>query len=306
MPISYKTDAAAVDTIRSMARAHLAGMTRWVSDSECRWCLHEIASMVSDLLSSIHDSVESGQIQPSHRPALAEEERGTAAIARMLRIGIYPLAANPMHWGHILVGLAVMAFLKLDKIVFMIAGSDDRKPGMTAAETRHQLGISVLENFAPIFEYSPIALGTSLDGETNFGRILALNPLQRMETWYIAGMDHYRRKDSAGEPDTLEKLERVVKEQERAGNRTHSISLVFVERGGDPRAQGNRETFLNIHLLPPLPFAFSSTAARRALCNGGTLCDAVVSLPYACVLTARTNGGDSGIRECFDGTDPMV
>jgi hypothetical protein len=44
-----------------------------------------------------------------------------------------------------------MAFLKLDKIVFVIAGKDDRKPLMTAPETRHQLGISVLENFAPIF-----------------------------------------------------------------------------------------------------------------------------------------------------------
>jgi hypothetical protein len=29
-----------------------------------------------------------------------------------------------------------MAFLKLDKIVFVIAGKDDRKPLMTAPETR--------------------------------------------------------------------------------------------------------------------------------------------------------------------------
>ena len=306
MPISFETDATAVHSIRSLVHAHLTGMTQWVSDSECRSCLHEIGSITYDLLSSIHELVRSGRILPSHRLALAEKESRTAAIDRILRIGIYPLAANPMHWGHILVGLAVMAVLKLDKIVFVIAGKDDRKPLMTAPETRHQLGISVLENFAPIFEYSPIALGTSLDGETNFGRILALNTHQRMETWYIAGMDHYRRKNSAGEPDTLEKLERVVKEQENAGNLRHSISLIFVERGGDPHEQGDRETFLNVRLLPPLPIALSSTAARRALCNGGTLCDAVVSLPYACLLTTRPNGGNSGIRECFDGADMMV
>ncbi len=306
MPFSFETDTAAVHLIRSMAHAHLTGIMQWVSDPECRSCLHEIASIADDLLSCVHELVRSGQIQPAHRLALAEKERRPIAIDRILRIGIYPLAANPMHWGHILVGLAVMAFLKLDKIVFVIAGKDDRKPQMTAPETRHQLGISVLENFAPIFEYSPIALGTRLDGETNFGRILALNSDQRMETWYIAGMDHYRRKNLAGEPDTLEKLERVVKEQESVGNRRHSISLIFVERGANPGERGDRETFLNVHLLPPFPIALSSTAARRALCQGGTLCDAVVSLPYACLLTTRANGSNSGIRECFDGTDMMV
>jgi len=299
MPVSYATDAALVRTIRSMAHAHLTGLMQWVPDPQCRSCLHEISSIADSLLSAIHDLVRSGQIQPSHRLALAENE-GTVAINRNLRIGVYPLAANPMHWGHILVGLAVVAFLKLDKIVFVIAGKDDRKPLMTSPEIRHRLGVSVLEKFSPIFEYSPIALGTGLDGETNFGRILTLNSRQRMETWYIAGKDHYRRRNPAGEPDTLEKLERVVREKESAGNRNHSISLVFVERGGESREEVNRETFLSVQLLPSLPVALSSTAARRALCNGGTFCDAVVALPYACLLPTRANAGKPDVRTCFD------
>ena len=305
MPNSSATDAAAVRTIRSTAQAHLTGLMQWVSDPQCRSCLHEISSIADNLLSTVHDLVQSGQIQPSHRLALAEND-GAASVNRKLRIGVYPLAANPMHWGHILVGLAVVAFLKLDKIVFVIAGRDDRKPLMTPPEIRHQLGVSVLENFSPIFGYSPIALGTGLDGETNFGRILALNSNQRMETWYIAGRDHYRRKNSFGDPDTLEKLERVVKERESAGSRGHSISLVFVERGGDPREEVDRGTFLNVQLLPSLPIALSSTAARRALCSGGTFCDAVVALPYACILPARTNGSRPDIRRCFDEAGMIV
>ena len=103
-----------------------------------------------------------------------------------------------MHWGHILVALSAMAASKLDKVVFVIAGSDPRKPSMTSEETRHHLGRSVIEMFHPLFAYSPLALGTDLDGETNLARLLKLNSHQPMDVFYIAGGDHYRRQ-TAGE-----------------------------------------------------------------------------------------------------------
>jgi nicotinic acid mononucleotide adenylyltransferase len=278
-------------------------MALLAANEECRSCLHDIAAIVDSQLSGIHELTRSGQIQPSQRLALAEDQGQVSSVERTPRVGVYPLAANPMHWGHILVGLAAIALMKLDKVVFVIAGRDERKPSMTAAETRHLLGKSALEDFSPIFEYSPIALGTSSDGETSFGRILSLNSHQRMEAYYIAGMDHCRRLNSAGEPDTIEKLERVIKEQKRAGNRNHAISLIFVERGGIVRESESVRTFLDVHLLPPLPFALSSTAVRRALCSGASLCDAFVSLPCACLLAMRPVGPFTGVRECFEGTE---
>ena len=286
-----------------MAHAHLKGMALLAANAECRSCLHDIAAIVDARLSAIHELARSGMTRPSQSFVLTNEESGAPSVDRPLRVGVYPLAANPMHWGHILVGCAATAFLKLDKVVFVVAGNDPRKPSMAPAETRHLLARSVLEPFSPILEYSPIALGTSLDGESNFGRLLALNERQPMKAYYIPGMDHYRRLNSAGDPDTIEKLERVVKERRMAGSRNQAISLVFVERGNIGREPANVRTFLDVHLLPPLPFALSSTAVRRALCSGASLCDAFVSLPCACLLAMRPVGPFTGDRECFDGTD---
>ncbi len=302
MQASFEADAAAIKAVRASALELLAGMAEWAVDLECRSCLHEIAAAVNERLCTILDLARSGRIRPSQPLRLAEQEAPGPAVDRTLRAGIYPLAANPMHWGHILVALDAMAALELDKVAFVIAGSDSRKPRMTPAETRHSLARSVLESFSPIFAYSPVALGTDLDGETNFGRLLSFNANQGMEACYIAGMDHYRRRNDADEPDTIEKLERIVGTQVQAGNRLHAISLAFVARG---RAAEGRDcrTFLKVHLLPPLPFALSSTAARRALCSGGTLCDAVMSLPYACLLPARAGPMASRARECFDGAE---
>ena len=78
---------------------------------------------------------------------------------------------------------------------------------MTPVEHRHPMGQEVLDIFAPFFEYSPIAVGTTHDGETNIFRILALNPSQGIEAWYMVGDDHYRLVDKKGNPDTLPKLE---------------------------------------------------------------------------------------------------
>ncbi len=302
MPISFEADAGTVREIRSMACEHLRWMAQCVMDSECRSCLHDIVVFLGDLLSTIHDLAGSGRILPSCKLTLGTQDPKAPAVDRTIRVGVYPLAANPMHWGHILVGLSAMALAGLDKVIYLIAGKDGRKPSMTSAEIRHVLGKSALERFFPIFEYSPIALGTDLDGETNFGRLLALNAHQKMEAFYIAGMDHCRRKTVAGTPDTLEKLERIVREQETAGNRIQTISSIFVERSGVSWQREDCETFLNVQLLPSLPYVFSSTAARRALCADGALCDAIVSLPNVCLLAERAQSPPTGgARGCFDG-----
>jgi len=255
----------------------------------CHDRLQSLSALVDDRLTRISDLVESRQIRPSGQLALAEGEGPGTPGKRSLRIGVYPLAANPLHWGHILVGLTALASMKLDKVVYIIAGTDSRKPGMVSAAARHRLGRRIIEIFNPLFAYSPLALGADLDGETNFGRLLDLNPRQPFEAFYIAGGDHYRRTTARGEPDTIGKLERLVERQEEAGRTLHRISAIFLDRLGVNPLQGGISTFLKVSFLPLIPFSFSSTAVRQALRND-VFTEALVSLPHSSLLEIVEGG----------------
>ena len=278
-----------IHTIRSSAILQLIAMARWAADPACRDCLHSIVAFVQEPFEIISELVSSNQITPFSQVVLAEGAGPVQIEERPLRIGVYPLAANPLHWGHILVGLTAMASMRLDKVIYVIAGTDSRKPSMLSADTRHRLARSVIETFHPLFAYSPLALGTGLDGETTFARLLSLNSRQPIDAFYIAGADHYRRTNAQGEPDTIQKLEGVVEEQEKAGRTLHSISVIFINRADVKRQWEEITTSLHVHILPAIPLSFSSTAARRALCREA-FSEALVSLPYSCLLEIRTGG----------------
>jgi hypothetical protein len=68
-------------------------------------------------------------------------------------------------------------------------------------------------SFIPLFEYTPLALGTTLSGEENLFRILKLNPTQTIRAFYIASGDGLHRfHPETGRPDTVRILEKGVKE----------------------------------------------------------------------------------------------
>ncbi|HUJ74917.1 MAG TPA: hypothetical protein VL359_08665 [bacterium] len=261
-------------------------MSQWTEDPQCTDCLRSIQRYIDVLFGAVRDLHRRGRIDPLLSMRLVDGDAPVWGVPRRVRLGVYPIAANPLHWGHLVVGLSALARLGLDKVVFLIAGTDPRKPMLAPAEERHRLARAMIEMFRPLFAYSPLPLGTDLDGETNLGRLMALNATQPLEIFYIAGADHCRRSTPAGDPDTVDKVEQVS--QERAA-RAHRISLVFVDREGVPGAGDRLDTFLDVHCLPPVPFSFSSTAARRAL--GATApCAALMSLPYASLLEIRAAG----------------
>jgi len=286
----------AIDAVRHSVTMQLVAMSQWATEHECRECLRSVATSMEGLFQSISHHAATGQMHPFFHVALSEGEGPVLLEPRVVRLGVYPVAADPMHWGHILVGLTAMASMRLDKMIFIIAGADPRKPSMTPAETRHRLGRSVIETFHPLFAYSPLALGNDLDGETNLGRLLKLNSHQAMEIFYVAGADHFRRTTPRGEPDTILKLEKVVHESR---NDLHKVAAIFIEREGMPRDRDKPETFLEVVVLPPIPLSFSSTAARKALCND-SICVDLVSLPYSCLLQIRTGGLYAGKAECVE------
>jgi len=147
----------AVKAIRNVRRStglQLLGMAQWATDPSCHDCLHSIAANANEHFTAIEGLAGSEQIRPLCQIMLSEGDSSVLVEERPLRVGVYPLAANPLHWGHVLLGLSTMASMRLDKVVFVIAGTDSRKPSLLSAETRHRLGRSVIETFDPVFAYS--------------------------------------------------------------------------------------------------------------------------------------------------------
>jgi nicotinic acid mononucleotide adenylyltransferase len=284
----------AIMRIRRFIGIQIQGMAHLVGEQPRVRSLHSIASCAAERMDELADMVRSGLTNPLRRLRLSPASPPVEPDRSALRVGVYALAANPLHWGHILVGLTALVLMKLDRVVFVVAGEDPRKPFMLPPEVRHRLARAVIDIFKPFFAYSPIALGTNLDGETNLGRLFALNPRLSLHAYYIAGSDHCRRLNEKGEPDTLEKLERVAR---KLGRGHHSVSAVFIDRPGQDVTPAMMETFLDVHVLPAVPLMCSSTAARHALCTG-ELTEALAFVPYATFAAIQSLRLFDGGRAC--------
>ncbi len=207
---------------------------------------------------------------------------------RHLRMGVFPTAGNPLHWGHLLSGLAAMEHFHLDKVIYIIAGDDPRKPYLASANLRHRIAKKVIRLFHPLFDYSPIALGGTAPGEINVFRIMSSNGLQPLHAFYLAGSDHFHRyTPQTGEPDTIQKLEEGVRRRIHGFNpRLHRLSAVFLDRGDRSEAV---ETFLDIRWIAHLPLKTSSTKIRGALGGSEPLCE-LTALPFAAYCAICVHG----------------
>ena len=173
-----------------------------------------------------------------------------------------------------------MALHKLDKVIYVISGSDSRKPDLLRADVRHTMGRDILRLFHPLFVYSPLALDNTLDGETNIFRILQLNPGQKVDAFFIAGSDHYHRyHPETGGPDTIQKLENgVLGKLFGFDEAMSSISAIFLGRG--EQSLIGVDTFLNTEAVLRMPLDASSTSIRKALTGYGTL-EKLAALPHS-------------------------
>jgi hypothetical protein len=217
---------------------------------------------------------------------------GTAGLhgrgARPLRLGVFPIAANPLHWAHLMSGLAAMERFCLDKILFVIAGSDPRKPDLASAILRHLVAQQVLRLFHPLFEYSPIALGSSLPGEVNIFRIMSSHGAQPLHAFYLAGSDHcHRFAPQSGHPDTIQRLEEGMRKAIHGFDpRTRWLSVVFLDRGDCSESVGS---FLDVRWIEQMPLKTSSTRIRGALSGREPLCE-LAALPFTAYCLLCTQG----------------
>ncbi len=242
-------------------RAHVAeDLRRMAGVSGDHPLLQDVARSADSLLSDVDAHLKAGEIDPSVDLRLSESDAPRQTSRRVARVGFYPVAGDPLTWAHTLVGLQAIARLKLDKVVYVLAGDDPRKPQMTKADLRHPMGRAVLDAFAPFFAYSPLAMGTTLDGESNVFRFLDLNLAQPLKAFYIVGDDHYRRFDKKGNPDTLTKIEnKLALHRETHPESSHEVSLAFNEREGVSQLI---DTSLDVRFLPRMAFEASSTMVR--------------------------------------------
>jgi nicotinic acid mononucleotide adenylyltransferase len=264
--------------IRRKVKGELVKMARALSRSLYDQPFKDILDSAESSLFTIAHLWNSKEINPEIQIRTSFYDKPKKAVKKVHRIGFYPVAANPFHWAHLLIGLSALTEFKLDKVIFVIAGFDPRKPDLVPVAIRHAMGKEVLKIFYPLFGYSSIAVGNNGDGESNLFRLLSLNPEQRIEAFYIAGGDHYHRINPKNNlPDTIHKMENNLMNLCYRGNDTfHRASAVFIERG---EREGQVKTFLPVYFLPSMPFEASSTMIRKAL-QGKQEKDTLALLPY--------------------------
>jgi nicotinic acid mononucleotide adenylyltransferase len=250
----------ALRDLRSMKE--ILGESASESDFAC------LTQSVISSLSRVGHHIGEGRSMPWLKVNHSPDSSQVQPVPRELRLGVFPVAGNPFHWAHLLGGLFAMETFALDKIIYVIAGSDLRKPDLAPAEARHAMARSLLRLFHPLFEYSSIALRDSSSGEENLFRILEMNPLQSIHAYYIAGSDHYHRyRPMTGNPDTLMKLEQgITHAADGSENPHHRVSAVFLERA--PIGE-KIPTSLDVQWVPGLPVQTSSTNIRRAFSDRG-------------------------------------
>jgi hypothetical protein len=212
------------------------------------------------LLCRIDRQIRTGRI----RPWWEDEAPPSSMPPEPLRIGVFPIAANPFHWAHLLAGLLAMERYGLDQVRYVIAGRDRRKPDLAPEDERHSMARAVLQLFSPLLSYSPVARGTDFCGEENLFRLLAEFPDRPIHAFYIAGSDHYQRtRPETGSPDTIARLEDGITRRLHGFDPSRfTVSLVFLQRG---ERRANVPTWLDVQFVPRLPVETSSTAIRAAL-----------------------------------------
>lgn len=283
----YGSSASVIDRIADNVINELSRMREILGESANGHDFDRLARSASASLSHIAEGIKQGRSMPWMKVNHCPGNSPVAPVDRQVRLGVFPISGNPLHWVHLLCGLIAMETFTLDKVLYVIAGSDPRKPDLAPAEARHAMAKSLLGLFHPLLEYSPLALGGSRSGEENLFRILDMNPRQPIHAFYIAGSDHYHRyRPMTGNPDTIQKLEDgIAREGPGAAGRGHRVSAVFLER---ERVVEVIPAALEVLWVRGLPVQTSSTSIRMALSDRGQRRD-LYTLPFSAYRTICGN-----------------
>jgi hypothetical protein len=213
--------------------------------ARARTLLHEVACLIT-----------AREINPWIRLRLSPEESPVPVSAHPSRVGVFPLSANPIHWGHLLTGLSLMARAKLDKIVYVIA-NESPSVELYPEELRRRAAEEAISLFQPLFTLVPASAGKAIGGPASLFRLLGLNNQHVMELFYVSAYE-------AGASTSLMEIMDAL----WGGSKTHAsgrenqrpVSLIRVDAGRPDSPVSQNQRILAI----PQPLPWISTAAVRA------------------------------------------
>ena len=185
------------------------------------------------------------------------------------KIGFFPVAGNPIHWGHLLTAFKALTKFKLDKIVFICGGYDSRKPKLLPPGVRYpmiQIALKIFNNF---FELSDMPLNSEYatkQGEINIFNELNLDKYSKyVVPYYIVGSDHFNWTKN-GKDDTLKILTENMLNKE-LNKKNFKVNAIFIARNINEISRTKQEELqkkvnFNISILVP-DFSYSSTQIRN-------------------------------------------
>lgn len=90
---------AVANGILQRVRDQLGEMALRLEDPPSRACLTCIEGYAEKHLDLVAELMRTGQIDPYRRVRLAERDSPAPIDSRPLRLGIFPITADPLHWG---------------------------------------------------------------------------------------------------------------------------------------------------------------------------------------------------------------
>jgi len=234
----------------------------------------EIQARARTLLHDVARGIATQQINPWSRIRLSPEEPPLSPSASSVRVGVFPLSANPIHWGHLLSALSAMTAARLDKIVFVISSDSSPAAEVYPEELRRGAAAEAIALFQPLFTLVPASAGKTLNGPASLFRLLGLNGQQMVEAFYLAAWDS--GSSAAAIMDAV--WSRASVGPASHADRLHPVSVVMMGPEG-PYPAGQSDRVLSV----PQALPWISTANVRSALRSALHRDELAALP-ACAF----------------------
>jgi len=219
----------------------------------------EIQAQATAFLHQIARLMVYREVNPWTRLRLTPDEPPASYSPTAARVGVIPLAANPIHWGHLLSGLSVMIQARLDKIVFVITRDSYPEGDLFPEELRRGAAAEAIAIFQPFFTLVPGSAGRLQTGPASLIRLLGLNSQQIVEAFYVSG---YESCTPASINETTDALVKEGRASFGQSGRLPRVSIVSIGAWAD-ETPGLSDA--RVLVVPsPLP-GFSDGTVRAAL-----------------------------------------
>ena len=106
--------------IRRKVKEELVEMASTLNRSVYKKQFKDILDFAENSLLDIAHLLKTKEINPEIQIGTSFSDKPKKAVKKVHRIGFFPVAANPFHWAHLLIGLSSLTELKLDKVIFLI------------------------------------------------------------------------------------------------------------------------------------------------------------------------------------------